>query len=658
MRRCPRRGLPASCAVVSRAVVSRAVVSLVGLWLGACSEMADDEALNGAEPLNRCSVDVECGAEGRCDGGRCLGEALEYDSVLVEVTVPVTPSAGSQAGTRSFRTLEDLPQGGGRVEVDVPWFSPVTVQLSAPPCVDGQGEPVARVAGVCPEGSASASGREPCRYDFGRVPLEVTFTPAARSVGIATERYTVLSSCAEGDCSAGVVRASLPPGTYDLYLRPDPSLAELDAAYCEPVPELGALTVPVAAGLSLDYRLGEPALLPVEVHWDTSHGSPGALEGWRLDMLDGISARRISRRVTLAEPQVDDAIERYVVALEYLPTAQSAGTATELVRLVPPDEVVAPTVLVERSSLGLFGGPAVLDQLTALPAPVEVEGQLLARAERSGNAQLIPVGGTLTLIATSLDGFPAGTLASYQRTLTAAGSGAEQGVFRATLLPGKYRLRALPSGSCAELSPCTAEDTLCECPLGATELEGFTVAPSPALQAGKTVELAWRTRLGGRVMATTGSLAGAAVQATAVPTRTTALATALGMEPFVPRAAAAATQGDGTFELRVDAGDFNLAVRPPATSGFAWLVLPGVPVGLGEASLELGALQLPLPVPLSGAVRVPADPEIDGMDYAILPGAMLRAFVAAAEGTVVQVAETTADANGEFELLLPARLER
>jgi len=649
-----------------RRLVAWAARALVPPLLGAgalpaCSYDFAAGAGDGASPVatNACLADGDCGGSGACVEGRCLASELDYDSILVEITVPASPSAGDYAGSRSFRALNGLSGADARLDVDVPRFSTLKVTFTPPPCVDAADVVVPRVAGECPEGSAPASEREACRYDFGLVPLELILTPTARALGIATERYSALSTCATDlDCGAAVVRMKLPPGDYDAYVRPDPALTTLASGVCEVVPDLATVTVLEDAEIALDFGLREPTALPVEVRWSTSAGAPGALTGWSLDLVDGLSARRISNRVVLGDPATEADVETYAATLLFSPTPTQNGAATELLRLVPPAESVAPTIVVERSSLGLFAGPAVLNQLTTLPAAVEVEGQLLARLDTGGAERLLPVGGTVTLIATALDGLPAGTLAAFQRTVSASEQGDDRGVFRATLLPGTYRVRVLPSGTCPQVAPCPSGSVLCECPLGATELDAFLVAATPARQAGKTIELAWRTRVAGRAMTPGGvPVVGAPIQATAVPTTTTALATALGTEVFVPRASTGTVASDGSFELRADAGDFDLVVRPEARTGFAWLVRPRVPVEVAEPNLDLGGLTLPLPVPLRGLVRVRADPERDGVEYAILPGAVLRAYRAVDAGTVVQVAEATADDEGNYELLLPERLE-
>ncbi|MBN2196027.1 MAG: hypothetical protein JW751_24640 [Polyangiaceae bacterium] len=632
--------------------------------LGCSFDLSGLEELPDA-PTNVCELDSDCGTGGHCVGGRCTAEKPDYDEVLLEVSVPVIPAAGSYAGARIFRSITGLRAADGRLDVDVPWFSDLTLTIVPPPCETGDGTTVPRVDGDCPEGSAPPSGRAACRYDLGAVPLEVTLTPTARALGIAAQSYRAVShGCMPlAPCPNWEVIMRVPPGDYDVYVRVDPAVTAIEDGVCDVVPEIATLNVPDNIEVMAGFQLHEPELLELAIPWDTTVGEPRALEAWTLDMLDGETARRVSNRVRLGEPEADGEQVLYRATIEFLP-APSSTNAAELVRLVPPERseddpeaegIVAPTIVVERSSLGIFSGPAVLDQLTALPEPVEVEGQLLAITNPEDGRRALPVGGTVTLVAKSIDGFESGTFPAFQTTVTAD---AEEGILRATLLPGTYLVRVLPSASCPEVAPCARGAVLCDCPVGATETE-WSVAPTPAVQRGKTVELAWSTRISGWAVSANGApIAGAPIQATAVPRMPRGFDVVLGTEPFVPRASSGTVASDGSFDLRADAGEYNLSIRPDTSTGFAWLVRSGVSVEFGGPNLEFGRLSLPLPVPYRGTVRVPADRERSGVEYGVLPGAVLRAYLELDPGTVVEVGSATADAAGEFELLLPAHLEQ
>jgi hypothetical protein len=147
----------------------------------------------------------------------------------------------------------------------------------------------------------------------------------------------------------------------------------------------------------------------------------------------------------------------------------SAGA--ELVRLSPPQAVVAPTIYVERSVVDLFqDGKGLIDQLTELPEPVRFSGRIATLGAPS------PVPSTVTLVATSLASTSVGTVAAFSRTMETL----EDGTFELDLLPGTYRLSAEPLDG----------------ELARTEAE-LTVSDLAETQIGKTIEVAPRLFLSG-----------------------------------------------------------------------------------------------------------------------------------------------------------------
>jgi hypothetical protein len=113
------------------------------------------------------------------------------------------------------------------------------------------------------------------------------------------------------------------------------------------------------------------------------------------------------------------------------------------------------------------------------------------------------------------------------------------------------------------------------------------------------------------------------------------------------RPAAAITARNGTFELDVDRGYFDLIVEPPSESGFAWVHSLNRVVR-GEPERPVGPLEPSVPVPVSGHV------EHEGMP---LPGATVEAFalIAAEPGgrRAVRIAQTVTDDAGAYRLALP-----
>ena len=620
--------------------------------LSGCSFSIDSES-DAVDASVFCIDDADCGSGGFCVEGVCGGGETTFDQVLMEVAVPKTPAAAEYAGARYLLPEPSLPVRGGGFNLVLPGLAPVKLKIAPPPCEDTEGDLVPREDGACPDGAVAPSGRDACTYDFGQQMLEAVLTPAEHALGITTVRYTTTLDCASHDCGRAEGVISVPPGKYDLYLRRDSESTPLSSGGCAIVPEILETDVPQGAELLIDYELTEPELLDGKVVWPLDN-DPHALAGWTVDMLDAVSGRRISSEVVLDEPVLGADEASYLATPEFVVPATDAVPGSELVRLRPPTGTVAPTVVIERSALSLFEGPALIDQLTSLPAPVLVEGQVLAQIGDTEPAQLAPLGARVEFLATEINALPPGALASFRQSLDAAGEGDSVGVFQAELLAGKYRVRVVPPGSCSDIIPCADASGLCECPLAATEISGFLVAESPSVQAGKTLEVVLKTRVTGQALTPSRyPVDGVTVQAVSVPHRATALETVLGDEAFVPRAASASTGSDGRFRMMMDSGAYHVAVRPSEGSGLAWGVRPNVSVRAEEASLPLGELVLPLPVTFSGTLSVPGG--------AVLADAVVRAYVPvdslSPQSGMVQVAETRTSAAGAYTLLLPESLE-
>ena len=171
----------------------------------------------------------------------------------------------------------------------------------------------------------------------------------------------------------------------------------------------------------------------------------GKLNGWSVDMLDPRSGVVISNSVPLAlagGTPIDKS--DYVATLTYLPVAGDASSqvADELLRLSPPTDrtppITAPTILLSRSALGLFDKDrGVFDALKTLPMPVTVKGQVTTEGTP------VPAAASVTIVATKITGIDPGVLASFVRKVDVGADGQ----FEQELLPGTYRVTAVPSAS-------------------------------------------------------------------------------------------------------------------------------------------------------------------------------------------------------------------
>jgi hypothetical protein len=574
--------------------------------------------------LNHCASDSDCGG-GSCVNSQCRSRGGMFQSVLFEITPPADGTA--IAGVQFLKGVSPLPNADSPLTLDLDLVSQVVGQVLV---VDRKCGPIFfnGVTQLATSGDSS-------------IPAFVTLTPSATALGLYSSRPVVKSALTMDSYYSFSV--NVPPGDYDIYVEPE---SQIDAA-CPVPPQLRRSQHLKGGSVGLTIKLAEPSGFEFHVSWPLADG---ALNGWSVDMLDPVSGRVLSNRVQLAiaNAQRTD----YVAKLSYFPVVvgeTNAAQADELVRLSPPDGVTAPTVLLARSALGLFDADkGTLSNFTSLPPSVHLQGQVAAQATPR------PVASTVTLVATKITGVDPGVLASFVRTVSADGQ------FELDLLPGTYRVSAMPS---TELDSSSSSDPNSDSNLAEATQE-WVVPSSPSMQAGKLVTLGNALPINGNVRdAADNAVATALVQAVASPAslQSDVLHQALGEVSFVPRASTASVASDGSFALRADSGTFDVTVRPLASTGFGWLVFPSVGVGTiptNAAGWNLGTKSIPLAVSYSGTVTQSGD------DKLRVPNALIRGYIYMLKGeyvadpskadSVLQVAETRANQNGDFEILIPA----
>ncbi len=607
-----------------RALPLALLVAAASALVGCSVDALDLEA--GPASQNTCDDDDDCG-DGRCVSGQCRADSGTITSLVLEVTPPA--DASNIAGVRFVRALANLnPSGGTLTDVDEDGEA-IGLYLDHIARIDGtvRGQADSQPSRCVPP----ASDLTGIVAEDGSFPSRVTLTPRERLLGVQSPPHSKETGFQSE--TGNRFEMSVPTGAYDVYVEP---LAAEGGCAVPPQLFLGAS---IDAG-EVDLSLVLPAAqhLDVSVHWT---GSTPALDGWTLDIVEQDSGRVLSTKAKLAEPeQVDDELH-YQALVAYSPVEivdpamkGDAKSGTELVRLSPPEGVTAPVIIVQRSVVELFQkGEGVIDQLSPLPEPVEVTGQVSEASSLEGKSA------TVTLVATNLVGVGAGTVAAFQRVVEADSSGQ----FQVSLLPGTYSVTAVPPP---------------ETGLAAAQTE-WEISADNDVQAGKLVQLLPSPFLSGTLLDTGGqAIAGVAVQAGANSASIFAdvLDRALGRTPFVPRAEGTISDGGGYFQVRTDPGTFDIWARPEVGSGFAWFVRPSVTVGI-SGELDLGTLVAPLPVEYRGTMKS-ADTQT------FVPSALIRAYayVRSNEHTndpsvatsLVQVAETRTNESGEFQLLLPA----
>lgn len=551
---------------------------------------------------NECSASSECGG-GSCVGGICRTQTTDLGALLLHVT----PATGTPkiAGVSFLNVVEELAFGTGPsgYEVSLGYVSQLKGTV--------RGEPISEENCVV-DGSSQASAMSKDG--------NITLTPRARLLGLSVPSYTV--DIIEAGQESYQLSLAVPPGRYDVYVRPRVSDGCLRPPYL-------ALDREILPGeVNLEVNLPEPEALRVRVR-----GPNLDLRGWTIELLERNSGRRLSNRATL---EVDGKAEgEYAAHVAFSKVEGGDGTpASELVLLAPPPGVVGPEVYVERSVVELFqDGEGLIDQLTMLPRPVTFGARI-----GSGKA-IKPVKANVLFLATRLSSTGPGTVAAFSRSVDTD----EAGLFNVQLLPGTYRVIVQPFK--AELRPIETE-------INVSEAE---------VQAGKTILIEQRSAVTGQLL----DFVGAAISGVPVVMRpaeigpvSSVLEMAQGRQIFLPSATSAATSNDGAFEIRADVGRFEVSARPPEASGYPWRVSLGDLVE--EEGLNLGRLRVSLPVVASGTLT-----SRDLGD--VVPGALIVVYAMLKDGElvashedatrVVPVAESRADENGRFRLLLPSKLD-
>lgn len=613
-------------------MTSRTPVLALGLLLlGGCS-VTEVPLPEGEIAQNRCEGPADCpGAS--CVGGACFSARTDIQGVVVEVTPrPVGPLPSAPFYT-------ELHEGEDLVL-----------------------QPAARLTGFVylhPEsclptffGEIAGNTYSPVE---GTIPVEATFKPSVGRFGVAvpTYRATRLTEDERRETTEGKhgFRVELPPGEYDVYIEPASTTPE---SKC-PVPPWLLRNQRISVSGNFDVKLSLPSSITVPVHWPTA-----SLDFWTVELIDSASGAVLSTRGVLGNPGQDsEGRAFYVVPLSYArvlePNSMNELVVSPdsygLIRLVPPPETVAPTILGEASAVGLVDSNEGGIALSApLPPPVTLEGQTTLFGTTT------PVRSTVTLTATRLEGLDEGVYASFSRTFSTD----DKGVFRGVVPPGDYRVDAIPrleSGACADES----------CPRLASRRDTWKVSVNPEVQAGKLVEFQRSPTVRGQVFSASGRpVAGAAVRATssAFNQPIDAWNEIDGREGILPQATTGLVDEAGSFQLRADPGTFDLVVQPDSSTRFGWYVRTLLAVDQRAEISSIGSITLPFARSWGGSVLI--GPRTMGAP--VVANALIRAYVYLTPegeysptvpkgGALIQVAETRSNDAGEFELLIPASLD-
>ncbi len=652
----------------------------LALALG-CEAQEEETSLERDVPF-ACQGDADCPA-GSClpEYGICTRNQGRLDTLLFEVT---PQSSDPVYGGARFLTRQNVavaPEDGERLELNVRTRVTVRGQVRAAP---------EQQACLMPARST--------------LPVFLTFTPREQLLGLSVPSYEFRTNFDDGP-DEYVFQGSLPPGRYDVYMRPDFSKLSDE---CRAIPQLfrdRSVGSTKGEDATLELQQPPPSALRLTIAWRDS------LEGWQLDMVHPITGEVLSNRVELSASDADPVTGDLITTLNYSRADDDfIQQAEELVRLRPPEEGRAGTVLLQRSSVeaGPTPGEGAIGNVSTFGDPVAFQAWVWKKGQADA-----PVPGTVSFSALELDEVANGVPASFEASARVDVTGQ----VNASLLPGRYRVRVTPPGM--EL-------------VNLGLMPGFestvTVWPNgdPALdsQGGHVIEVPQAKSLAGQVVAETNGMPlrrvdvranathpdrnGCPESATGTPApscdrpRAPVLQRALALDPFIPRTRNGLSGSDGRFEVDgLDCGRcepeaptyFDLTVRPDASTGLPWLIRSSVDPFRDAEDLANNPLRIPMPVarPMQVTYDDPVtdlgadleDPADDQTVTRRLAGALVRVFaildnlghlvtepealppcisVPNPEGvlclqSLIQVAEARTGSDGEFLLLLPPDLE-
>lgn len=585
-------------------------------------------------PDNSCRNDSDCG-NARCSQGLCQALNGEIEALLISAS----PPSDSNLPHLTFVTsLDDVSTTGGAHDIKLPGPSHVTGSLTLP-----KGE-------TCYPGFVSDDPKHPIGpADDGKtLPVTVTLALTQRVLGLPQQLYFA-STLVRNALGGYTFDVQVPGGDYDVYLVPP----QKQQGGCAVPPQLYRGLTLDQANAEITFPLSGISKLPLVIRWPKASPS---LAGWTVDLIEPLGGQPISTQLTLGDPSDpgDKSLTvEYSAPLSYStvvrrptsPPSSDLAPDDNLLRLRPPVNVVAPSIFLVRSALGLLAQSndvIKLDRFTRVPSSVTVQGRMQRRDDG------VPIGGLVKLLSTEIYGVDSGVFASYQTTVQVGADG----VVHAELPPGNYRVQALP--------PLMGDGSPLGISLGALEAT-WDIPADASPQFGKVLELWPITELSGQ-----SGFVGAHVQAVPTPETIWPFKQAFGAGQFVSRATTGQVDDAGQFVVETDPGRFDISLRAPEAWGFGWFVRPGVLVKQEQAIQDLGRITLPRPTTLYGRaelVHAQTDPSPSALASTVIRAyAYLDADRAYTRDpkqavTVVQVAETRTDAKGAFRLLLPSKID-
>ena len=537
---------------------------------------------------NVCGGTDECTGSATCDmdRGLCVSNAVES----LELALELIPATDPGTDRPNFITAPFEVTG------------PATRDLQIPSWVEVSGQ---------------------VRRGDQRVAADLIFTrPGLPGRPVVRVRTTTLNEplVADGNESDYVVR--LEPGQlYDVEVKPRAdTMPGSDTPWLRALPPMrfiGVVQTPEAEGATtIRWRAMFPFPDTLDRVCETGVLSGCSLNGAVVSMVDG-------------EPFGQAGLQVRAVAPDGSTVSSTALTEEDggfLLKVSPNTEsyILRVTGGADRPLFPVVDAdPAFLSADLRIRVPEPRVIRYIGRVEGPGNRGVASA--TLAFESSDIGDDGDGVQGSFRSTVTAD----DEGAFDVELLAGTYDVVITPADLDLAVS---------------TETVGIVPPTSGDTLRGQLFALPRRARLGGSVTAPDmREMPGVAIEAVAADAPMTIVP-----EARHNRSSEALTFETGQFDLPLDVGAYDLFLRPPASSGFAWVVAPELVVGSVDSTL-VARYQVDAPVPLAG--------DVTGPEGAAVVGGEVRAY-AMDDGRFVEVGRARVDELGHYEMLLPPRFMR
>lgn len=545
---------------------------------------------------NLCSSDSDCQSGSVCAHLTESSLCASTTADLPAVVFEVRPAAAAEITAPSLIGPVDITSLSGPSVIDLPLAIPQYVDVSP-----------GRVYLPC-------AGEDP-------VPAKVSLVPIPDYSGLLEQQaYEAEPTLDESGKDAFHVK--VPPGKYDVYIEPHPDIVLTpDCAGAPPI-YLPAMEITKDAGFAIH------ASEPFTVVGTLKLSQKEDFTKWHLELVEPNSGQTISDVIQPEQNGIDLEVP-FQLRFDWSARKQF----TPLLRLRPPDASGKPVIhwnlaAVASSSLNEQEVQVKLDLSGVDTQPRKVSGQVFH--------DTLTVPATVTLRSKGGSG---GDLVRFETSVATDPFGR----FEATVPRREYTLIARPYSDdfafgVTDWDTKTGEDCFC----------------------GNAVEVPSATTLAGSVTAPTGEIVEAEARVTPTASVTLPYLGSMLDDEIPPRPASALTE-NGHFQLHVDGGTFDFSIAAPQSSGYPWLVRPRQIVALPTADaapvVSLDPFQLQMPAIVRGTVT--------GADGQVLPGATVRAWIGVSDPknpkappSAVQIAETVADDQGVYVLLLPPSIKQ